>query len=210
MTKQIVVAILVAAISLSAIPIAAAVDVAPRISDREIIESLAELKQGNQSLDKRFDEMNQNVNQRFSGTNQRIDDLTQSVDQRFDDLIQSINIRFDSIDQRFDDINQRFFSIDQRFMAIEQRFDGLQNLIVALFGSVMALIIMLIGYMIWDRKTAQQPMKARLTALEEQVTQKLDPIDTDHSILTRLLAVQRKLAKDDPNLAELMRGEALL
>ncbi len=231
------------AIWMAMVSIAPAIEVAPRISDREIIEGLSELKQGNRDLNDRMGDLNQSINKRIDDTNNRIDDLTQGVNKRFDDLNQSVNKRFDdtnkriddtnkriddlnqSVNKRFDDlthsmnlrfsdmqqsINQRLDINDQRFMAIEQRFDGLQNLIVALFGSVMALIIMLIGYMIWDRKTAQQPMKARMTALETQMNQKLDPNDTDHSNLARILAVQRIMAQDDPKLAETMRGQALL
>jgi|GEM_PF-509443 len=224
-----------AAFCLIAVSTAAAVDVAPRISDREIIEGLSELKQGNRDMNHRIGDLNQNINK-------RIDDLTQNVNKRFDDVnkrFDDVNKRFDDVNKRFDDVNKRFdstnkriddlaqsmnirfsdlqqnmnqrFAInDQRFMAIEQRFDGLQNLIVALFGSVMALIIMLIGYMIWDRKTAQQPMKARMTDLETQMNQKLDPNDTDHSILARIVAVQRIMAQDDPKLAETLRSQALL
>ena len=42
-----------------------AVEVAPRISDREIIESLAELKTGQQAINKRIDDLQVSTNQRF-------------------------------------------------------------------------------------------------------------------------------------------------
>ena len=58
--------ILIVVLSVFSTPIfAKAVDVAPRISDREIIESLATLKQGQadltRSIDKRFDSVNQRI-----------------------------------------------------------------------------------------------------------------------------------------------------
>jgi len=223
--------ILFLAICFGAVPMALAVDVAPRISDREIIEGLTVLKQGNQAINtrlddlnkrfddmnkrfddmnKRFDNMNQNVNQRFADINKRFDDMNK----RFDNMNQNVNQRFTDINKRFDNmsqtVNQRFTDMNQRFdnmsQTVNQRFADLQNLIVALFGSVMALIIMLIGYMIWDRKTAQQPMKTRLAAIEEQ----LDPDNTDHSILARLLAAQRKIARTNPEVAEALRSYTLL
>lgn len=55
----------------------------------------------------------------------------------------------------------------KRFESIENRFDTQQNLIVTLFGSVMALIMALMGYILWDRKTAQEPMKKKVIALED-------------------------------------------
>ena len=48
-----------------------ALETAPRISDREIIESLATLKEGQKTINQRFDA----VNQRFDAANQRFDDL---------------------------------------------------------------------------------------------------------------------------------------
>lgn len=63
-----------------------AVEVAPRISDREIIESLAELKAGQHSLQ------------------QQMDDLKQSTQQQIDTLRQEMNRRFDDMNRRFDDV----------------------------------------------------------------------------------------------------------
>ncbi len=210
MIKTAVIAMLITTCCLSMAALASAVEVAPRITDREIIEGLSVLKQGNQDINKRIDDVNnriddltQSVNKRFDDVNRRIDDLKHTMDQRFDD-----------VNQRFDDINQRFTGIDQRFLSLEQRIDGmqsgLQNLIVALFGSVMALIIMLIGYIAWDRKTALQPLRARFESLEKLVAQQLDPDDTRHSYVARLIAAQRRAARSNPDLAEALRAEALL
>ena len=52
-----------------------AVETAPRISDREIIEKLAKLEEGQKSIDKRFDDMNNSVNKRFDDMNRRFDTL---------------------------------------------------------------------------------------------------------------------------------------
>ena len=58
---------------------AEAVEVAPRISDREIIESLAEIKGELKAIDQRFDDMNISIDQRF-------DDMNPSINQRFSSL----------------------------------------------------------------------------------------------------------------------------
>ena len=157
-----------------------AVETAPRITDREIIESLAELKQGQVNLNRRMDDFNR---------------------------------RFEYIDNRFESIDNRFESIDNRFESIENRFDSLQNLIVALFGSVMALIIALIGYMIWDRKTAQQPLKERISRLEkdhETIDTHLDMQNPSGPVMERVLAAFRKLAETDEKVAAILRSYSLL
>ena len=58
-----------------------AVEKAERISDREIIESLAELKAGQRAMEKRFDDMNK-----------RFDDLNNSVNNRFNDVMSLLQI----------------------------------------------------------------------------------------------------------------------
>jgi peptidoglycan hydrolase CwlO-like protein len=70
-----------------------AVEIAPRISDREIIENLSdlrgdikELKAGQKALEQRFDDMNNSVNRRFDDVNRRFDDLQESTNKRFDTL----------------------------------------------------------------------------------------------------------------------------
>jgi len=72
-----------------------AVEVAPRITDREIIERLTRLEEGQAALlremNQRFDEMNRSIDQRF-----------ESVNQRFDGMNLSINQRFESMDKRLD------------------------------------------------------------------------------------------------------------
>jgi hypothetical protein len=57
-----------------------AVEVAPRISDREIIESLAELKAGQQAINKRIDDLQVSTNRRFDDMNRRFDDMNRRFD----------------------------------------------------------------------------------------------------------------------------------
>ena len=148
---------------------ATAYDTAPRISDREIIESLAELKQGDKNLNRRIDDMNRSLNQRFDAIGKRFD----AIDKRFDVMNQSLNQRFDVIDKRFDEMaqssNKKFDAIDKRFdemtQNFNQRFEEMHAMILTLFTSVMALVIAMIGYMIWDRKTAQQAFRHHLEQL---------------------------------------------
>ena len=59
-----------------------AVDVAPRITDREIVERLTRLEEGQKNLDKRLSDMQAFNEQRFASIDQRF----ASIDQRFTDL----------------------------------------------------------------------------------------------------------------------------
>jgi uncharacterized membrane-anchored protein YhcB (DUF1043 family) len=59
-----------------------AVERAPRISDREIVERLTRLEEGQRNIETRFDD----VNRRFDDINRRIDDLRSEMNRRFDTI----------------------------------------------------------------------------------------------------------------------------
>jgi len=128
-----------------------AVETAPRITDREIIESLTRLDAGQQALAKemhqRFEAMEEGINQRFEAVDQRfvaleenINQRFEAVDQRFEALEENINQRFEAVDQRFEameeGINQRFEAVDRRFVALEeninQRFKAVDQRFVSI------------------------------------------------------------------------------
>jgi len=136
--------ILLLLVSVAVAAPAAAVDVAPRISDREIIESLADLKAGQKSLeakmdlrfnamqeqidqrsaviDQRFATMQEKIDQRFAAADQRFTAAQELIDQRFTAMQELIDQRFNAVDQRFNAVDQRFNAVDQRFNAVDQRF----------------------------------------------------------------------------------------
>ena len=64
-----------------------AIETAPRISDREMVERLTRLEEGQKTIEMRFDDVNR-----------RIDD----VNKRIDDLRSEMNGRFEAVDKRFD------------------------------------------------------------------------------------------------------------
>ena len=133
-----------------------AVETAPRISDREIIESLAEIKAGQKALKELME--------------------------------------------------QRFEQIDKRFEQIDKRFEQMFNLVLSLFGSLMILIITVLGYSIWDRRTITKKVSERVKKVEHD----LDIKNIDGSRLARLIAALKDLAKENRKLAEVMRSFNLL
>jgi len=70
--------------------VAAAVEKAPRITDREIVERLTRLEEGQKALNKRFG------------------DLRAEMNGRFDDLRSEMNGRFQAMDKRFDTLQWMF------------------------------------------------------------------------------------------------------
>jgi hypothetical protein len=144
-------------------PAAMAVDVAPRISDREIIEALTELKVGQKALEAKMD-------------------------------------------QQFEAVNQRFEAVNQRFESVDQRFNFLENLLMVVIAGIFGLI----GYIVWDRKTALRPVEERLLKLENELHRDLEIQHEEGSRLTRLVKVLREMAKQDEKLANVLRNFSLL
>jgi hypothetical protein len=68
----------------------------------------------------------------------------------------------------------------------------------------------LIGYIVWDRKTAMRPVEQRIMALEAEFHRDLEIQHEDGSRLTRLIKVLREMAKSDEKLADVLRSFSLL
>ncbi|MBF0204932.1 MAG: hypothetical protein HQK67_11650 [Desulfamplus sp.] len=123
---------------------------------------------------------------------------------------QNTNIRFDEMNQN---LNKKFEAIEKSFDFIDTRFSEMQNLILTLYGTVMALIIALIGYMIWDRKTAQQPLKIRVGKVETDIVLIEDQLEIRNPsgpVVIRLISALRKLAETDERVAAILRSYSLL
>ena len=73
---------------------ASAVERAPRITDRGIIERLTRLEEGQKALDKRFDDLRAEMNGRFN-------DLRAEMNGRIDGLRAEMNGRFDTLERMF-------------------------------------------------------------------------------------------------------------
>ena len=177
-------------------PPAQAIDTAPRISDREIIESLAELKAGQKALWK-------SQEQGHEAINKRIDGLDQAINKRIDGLDQGINKRIDELRA---ELNFRFSTLFQLIIAILTMIGGL------------------IGLVIWDRRTTVRPVKEQLERVEQTldgVKQELDGVkqglehdlEPQHpggSLPARLVQVLREYARGNGELATILRTFSLL
>ena len=86
-------------------------------------------------------------------------------------------------------MDERFKSIDTRFEYQQRQLDDLKTLFYWGFGIMMSLMLFLLGFIIWDRRTAMEPVRERTQSL----------------ILTL-----REYAKEQPKLADILRSYGLM
>jgi predicted nucleic acid-binding Zn-ribbon protein len=121
---------------------AMAVERAPRITDREIVERLTKLEEGQNAL--------------------RIE--IQANARAIEQLRQDMNAQFSRIDAQFN-------RIDAQFNRIDAQFDRVVNMMLGILGAFTALAAAAIGLMLWDRRTATRPFEERTKKIEDEIVQ---------------------------------------
>ena len=111
-------------------------------------------------------------------------------------LEEKFDSKFEAIDARFGAIDARFEAINERFDYQQQQINDLKNMFYWGFGIVIALIIFLLGYIIWDRRTALIPVREKTYDIAEK--NKL------------LLKILKEYSQKQPELAKIMKLHGLL
>lgn len=90
------------------------------------------------------------------------------------------------------EMNTKFGAIDTKFEAIDSKIETLYWG----FGILIALMLFLFGYIIWDRRTALNPVQNKTLSLEER--------------MSKIEFVTREHAKINPGFAEILKNAGLL
>jgi hypothetical protein len=69
------------------------------------------------------------------------------------------------VETRLTEMERRF---DSRFDAMDKRIDGLQGLMYVVIGAVIAQTIGIVGFVLWDRRSALAPAIRKNKELEER------------------------------------------
>ena len=172
------------------VSVAGAVDVAPRISDREIIEKLSTLGAGQKALDQRLTDLRSEMK---SGQ----EALRSEMKSGQEALRSEMKSGQEALDQRLADLRSEMKSGQE---AIDKRFAFIEKLMIGLIG----LIVSLIAFILWDRMATIRPIDARIKKVENELS------SLDSSRLERMVQALRELSKTDDRLAGILRTFSLL
>lgn len=101
-----------------------------------------------------------------------------------------------NLSQRIDRLDKRIDGLTARIDGLTGRIDGLTNMIVGGFIAIFFGIFSLIGFVIWDRRTALSPVISKTKELEEKKD------------LT--LKVLKEYALKEPKMAEVLKTLGLM
>jgi len=87
-------------------------------------------------------------------------------------------------------LEERVIRLEEGQKRLEQRIDDLRQVILGGFGVTLAGMFALIGFVLWDRRTAIAP-----------VTRRLNELEGEHQ---RLKEVVQELSRDHPRSAEIL------
>jgi DNA repair exonuclease SbcCD ATPase subunit len=169
------------------------VETAPRITDREIVEKLTRLEEGQKALGQRIDDTNRRLEEGLKALNQRIDDTNRRLEEGLKALNQRVEEGAKALNLRIDDTNRR---IDELKQDLGQRIDELRQTLLWGLGVMFAGMFALVGLVIWDSRSALAPAVRQMEGLREREE--------------KLEAALREYASRTPELAESLKKMGLL
>jgi len=84
-------------------------------------------------------------------------------EQKIDALRTEMNVRFESVDKQFESVNGRIESVNGRIDDLKDQIGFLTTLIIFVLGGMMTLI----GFVIYDRRTAIKPVQRSQEKIED-------------------------------------------
>ena len=81
---------------------------------------------------------------------------------------ESVDKRIDNVDKRIDNVDKRIDNVDKRIDSVDKRIERLETVMMGGFGLLFTSMVGLVGFVLWDRRTALAPAVRRSRELEER------------------------------------------
>lgn len=172
---------------------AVAITPAAPLSDREVIERLARLEEGQKAL-----QDGQNV-------------LRQEVKMQGEQLRQEVKTQGEQFRQDMQKIREEIKAQGERFSEemrqlrtdMYAQFSFVFQLIIGILGAFAAIIAVTITFALWDRRTMIRPFESKVKTIEEEIA-------TNRQRLHTLLEALRTLSRKDKQVADVLKQFDLL
>jgi uncharacterized protein YoxC len=156
-------------------------------------EQIAEKLDG---VNKRIDGVERTIAEKLDGVNKRIDGVERTIAEKLD----GVNKRIDGVErtiaEKLDGVNQRISGVDKRMDGFDQRLERLETVMMGGFGLIFTSMIGLVGFVLWDRRSALAPAIRRSNELGDESD--------------RIKRALREVAQKDSNVAEALKHVGLL
>ena len=159
-----------------------AVEAAPALTDREIVERLTRLETGQTAVRAEVGQLREDMNRQTQQLRAEMGQLRGDMNRQTQQLRAEMG-------QLREDMNLQF----------ARQF----RLTVALLGAFAALVAAIIGFALWDRRTMLRPFERTVRSLEEDLT-------TNRQRVEALLEAFRVLGQRDPAVANVLKQFNLL
>ncbi len=122
--------------------LALSIEPAPRITDREVVEKLASLAEGQQSTRREMDARFEAIDKRFESIEFQIKQLREDMKEQNKQLREDMNLLRQDMNSHFNRLSAMF----------------------------VALFVAIIGFALWDRRTMIRPFETKVKEIEEKIS----------------------------------------
>jgi septal ring factor EnvC (AmiA/AmiB activator) len=101
-------------------------------------------------------------------------------------------------------------TINQRIDGLDKRIDGLQTIMLGGFGILFSGMLVLVGFVLWDRRSALAPAVRKINELEEDLAteiKKIKELEERESMLEKAI---KEYAQQEPKLYDILKAARLL
>ncbi len=107
------------------------------------------------------------------------------------------------VETKVEQIEKRLEQIDKRFEQVDRRFERLENVMMWGFGLLFTTMVGMVGFVLWDRRTAVAPVARVLREKEED-------IEELRKRERAIIDAMRDYAAGDQRLAGILKARGLL
>jgi hypothetical protein len=119
-------------------------------------------------------------------------DRIMRTEEQVKSLRNEMNAKFEAVETKFEAVETKIEALETKIDAVKSKFEPLYWA----FGILITLMFFILGFIIWDRRTALNPIQHKTYSIEER--------------MNKMENVFREQAKKNPVFAELLKIAGLL